>query len=62
VETIGGLIEAPTWTLDLSPVHHVGLVPAESFQAGGAAAMLAVCVLAGLAGARSFESRDLAGA
>jgi ABC-2 type transport system permease protein len=61
-ETIGGLIEAPTWALDLSPFHHVGLVPAESFQAGGAAAMLAAGALAGLAGARCFERRDLAGA
>ena len=61
-ETIGGLIEAPGWALDLSPFHHVGLVPAESFQAGGAAAMLAVGALAGLAGARCFERRDLAGA
>ena len=61
-ETIGGLIEAPSWALDLSPFHHVGLVPAESFQAGGAATMLAIGALAGLAGARCFERRDLAGA
>ena len=61
-ETIGGLIEAPAWALDLSPFHHVGLVPAESFQAGGAAAMLAIGALAGLAGAWCFERRDLAGA
>jgi ABC-2 type transport system permease protein len=61
-ETIGGLIEAPGWALDLSPFHHVGLVPAESFQAGGAAVMLAVGALAGLTGARCFERRDLEGA
>ena len=61
-ETIGGLIQAPASALDLSPFHHVGLVPAESFQAGGAAAMLAVGALAGLAGGRCFERRDLAGA
>ena len=61
-ETLGGLLEAPAWALDVSPFHHVGLVPAESFQAGGAAAMLAVGALAGLAGARCFERRDLAGA
>jgi polyether ionophore transport system permease protein len=58
-ETIGGLIEAPAWALDVSPFHHVGLVPAESFQAGGAAAMLAIGALAGLAGARCFDRRDL---
>ena len=61
-ETSGGLIEAPAWALDLSPFHHVGLVPAQSFQAGGAAAMLAIGALAGLVGARCFERRDLAGA
>jgi ABC-2 type transport system permease protein len=58
-ETIGGLIEAPGWALDLSPFHHVGLVPAQSFQAGGAAALLAVGALAGLAGALCFARRDL---
>ena len=61
-ETIGGLIAAPRWALDLSPFHHVGLVPAQSFQAGGAAALLAIGALAGLVGARCFERRDLAGA
>ena len=58
-ETIGGLIEAPGWALDLSPFHHVGLVPAQAFQAGGAVAMLAIGALAGLAGSWCFERRDL---
>ena len=48
--------------MDLSPFHHVGLVPAQSFQAGGAVALLAIGALAGLVGARCFERRDLAGA
>ena len=61
-ETIGGLIAAPRWAMDLSPFHHVGLVPAQSFQAGGAVALLAIGALAGLVGARCFERRDLAGA
>jgi ABC-2 type transport system permease protein len=61
-ETIGGLIAAPSWAMDLSPFHHVGLVPAQPFQAGGAVALLAIGALAGLVGARCFERRDLAGA
>ena len=61
-ETIGGLIAAPSWAMDLSPFHHVGLVPAQSFQAGGAVALLAVGALAGLVGALCFERRDIAGA
>jgi putative exporter of polyketide antibiotics len=48
--------------MDLSPFHHVGLVPAQSFQAGGAAALLAAGALAGLVGALRFERRDIAGA
>jgi ABC-2 type transport system permease protein len=60
-ETIGGLVEAPAWALDLSPFHHVGLVPAEAFQAGGAAAMLGIGALAGLVGAWRFARRDLSG-
>ena len=61
-ETIGGLIEAPTWALDLSPFHHVGLVPAESFDAGGAVAMLAIALAAGAAAVWAFARRDLVGA
>ena len=61
-ETIGGLIEAPTWALDLSPFHHVGLVPAEPFDAGGAVAMLAIAAAAGAAAVWAFGRRDLVGA
>ena len=48
--------------MDLSPFHHVGLVPAQPFRAGGAVALLAVGALAGVVAARCFERRDLAGA
>jgi ABC-2 type transport system permease protein len=60
-ETIGGLVDAPGWARDLSPFHHVGLVPAESFQAGGAVAMASIGALAGLVGAWRFGRRDLSG-
>jgi ABC-2 type transport system permease protein len=61
-ETIGGLVEAPSWALDISPFHHVGLVPAEAFQATGAVALTAIGALAGLTAAWLFDRRDLAGA
>jgi ABC-2 type transport system permease protein len=61
-ETVGGLFSAPRWALDLSPFHHVGLVPAEAFRAGGAAAMLAIGLAAGLAAAWAFHRRDVVGA
>ena len=61
-ETIGGLVDAPGWALDISPFHHVGLVPAEAFQATGAVVLTAIGALAGLAAAWAFVRRDLAGA
>jgi ABC-2 type transport system permease protein len=61
-ETIGGLVEAPGWALDISPFHHVGLVPAEAFQATGAVVLTAIGAVAGLAAAWVFDRRDLAGA
>jgi ABC-2 type transport system permease protein len=61
-ETVGGLVSAPSWALGLSPFHHVGLVPAESFDTAGALAMLAIGAAAGLAGAWAFDRRDVLGA
>ena len=58
-ETIGGVANAPGWTLDLSPFHHVGLVPAEPFQATGAVVMVAIGTVAALAATWVFDRRDL---
>jgi ABC-2 type transport system permease protein len=60
-ETVGGLLEAPGWLLDVSPYHQVGLVPAEPFEATSAAVMLAIGVVAALAATAVFRRRDLAG-
>jgi ABC-2 type transport system permease protein len=60
-ETIGALLDVPAWLLDLSPFHHVGLIPAESFQAGAAAVMVALAAVAAAAAVWAFERRDLAG-
>jgi ABC-2 type transport system permease protein len=61
-ELFGGLVSAPAWTLDLSPFHHVGLVPAESLRVASAAAMTAIGLLAAVAAVAVFLRRDLAGA
>ncbi len=61
-ELFGALLGAPAWTLDLSPFHHVGLVPAQPFKATAAVAMLALALLAALLAIRIFERRDIVGA
>jgi ABC-2 type transport system permease protein len=60
-EEFGSALGAPAWTLDLSPFHHVGLVPAEPFKAAAAVIMLAIAAIASLAATRIFERRDLTG-
>jgi hypothetical protein len=60
-ETIGGLLSAPGRALDLSPFHHVGLVPAEAFETTGAVVMVAVGALAASAAAWAFNRRDVIG-
>jgi ABC-2 type transport system permease protein len=60
-DTIGSLVDVPAWVLDLSPFHHVALVPAEDFQAVGAVVMLAIAAVATILAMRLFERRDLIG-
>ncbi len=60
-ELFGSLLAAPKWALDLSPFHHVGLVPAQPFKAVDAAVMLGLAMLAAGAAAWFFRRRDLAG-
>ena len=61
-ELFGALLGAPAWTLDLSPFHQVGLVPAQPFKATAAAAMLGIAAVTALLAVRIFERRDIAGA
>ena len=60
-ELFGALLGAPAWTLDLSPFHHVGLVPAQPFKAPAAALMLGIAAVAMILALRLFRRRDLAG-
>ena len=61
-ELFGAILGAPAWALNLSPFHHIGLVPAQPFRAGAAAVMLALAAVSVVAAIRIFERRDLTGA
>jgi ABC-type multidrug transport system ATPase subunit len=61
-ELFGGLLGAPAWALALSPFHHVGLVPAQPFQAGAAAVMVALGLAVTAVALGLTRRRDLAGA
>jgi ABC-2 type transport system permease protein len=61
-QTVGALLGAPTWLVDLTPFAHIGLVPTQPFRAGAAAAMIAIGAGAALAALAAFRRRDLLGA
>jgi ABC-2 type transport system permease protein len=60
-ETVGGLLDAPGWLLDISPFHQVALVPAEPFAATAATVMVGAGLAAALAATAVFRRRDLLG-
>jgi len=59
-ELFGSLLEVPRWLLALSPFHDIGLVPGQEFDATGAAVMITIAAIAGLAAVALFRRRDLA--
>jgi ABC-2 type transport system permease protein len=61
-QLFGSLLDVPTWTLDVTPFHQIGLVPAQDFKATAALVMLAIAAAAAIAALRVFERRDLTGA
>ncbi len=61
-QTVGSLLDAPSWLVTLTPFAHVGLVPAEPFRAGAAALMITAGLVAALAALGLFRGRDLLGA
>lgn len=61
-QTVGTLLGAPSWLVDLTPFAHVGLVPTQPFRAGSAAAMVAIGAGASLAALAAFRRRGLLGA
>jgi len=60
-QTVGALVGAPAWLVDLTPFAHVGLVPTQAFRAGAAAAMVAIGLGAAAAALAVFRRRDLLG-
>jgi ABC-2 type transport system permease protein len=60
-QLFGALLGAPKWLVDVTPFAHVGLVPAQAFDAAGAAVMVALGVVAALGAVWLFERRDLTG-
>jgi ABC-2 type transport system permease protein len=60
-QLFGSLLDLPSWAVNLTPFHQVGLVPAQSFKGGAALIMLLVAALAMVAAVRVFERRDLVG-
>lgn len=61
-ELFGSVLGAPGWVLGLSPFHHVGLVPAQPFQATAAVVMLAMGAVAAVTALALLRRRDLAAA
>ncbi len=60
-QLVGALLGAPHWLLELTPFAHVGLVPAQPFDATGATVMVAVALVGALVAVWVFSRRDLAG-
>ncbi len=61
-QLFGALLGAPRWLVDVTPFAHIGLVPAQAFDAVGAVSMVAIGLLACGGGLWLFCRRDLIGA
>ena len=58
-QAVGALLSAPGWLVGLTPFAHIGLVPAQPFQAAAAVVMIGIGVAAAAAGLAVFRRRDL---
>ena len=58
-QAVGALVGAPGWLVGLTPFAHIGLVPAQPFQAAAAVVMIGIGVAAAAAGLAVFRRRDL---
>ena len=59
VELMGPALSWPTWVVDLSPYHHLSLVPVESAAGAAIAVMAAIAVAAAGLGLFAYARRDL---
>jgi len=58
-QAVGALVGAPGWLVGLTPFAHIGLVPAQPFQAAEAVVMIGIGVAAAAVGLAVFRCRDL---
>jgi polyether ionophore transport system permease protein len=58
-EQTGALVQAPGWTLAISPFHWLALVPAEPFDVVASLVMLAIALAAAALALARFRARDL---
>jgi ABC-2 type transport system permease protein len=58
-QLVGALLDAPRWTITLSPFAHLGPVPERPFPTGAALAMTGIGLFASLLAAVAFRRRDL---
>ena len=61
-EQTGALVQAPGWTLAVSPFHWLALVPAEPFDVVASLAMVAIGLAAAAVAVETFRRRDLVSA
>lgn len=59
IELIGPGLSWPNWVLDLSPYHHLALVPAEPAAWAALAVMVGIAIAATALGLLSYARRDL---
>jgi polyether ionophore transport system permease protein len=58
---VGETLQAPGWVLDLSPFHHLAVVPGGSIEVGASLTMVAIGAAAAALGVLVFERRDVVG-
>lgn len=61
-DLFGALLGAPSWLVELSPLRHVGLVPAQAFRPIAALVMVTAGIACAFAGAALLGRRDIGGA
>jgi len=61
-DLVGAFAGVPAWVVDLTPFHHIGLVPVQSFRWLAAMVMVAIGAVGSLLALIVFRGRDIIGA
>ena len=59
LDFVGGLLDLPTWVLELSPFRHLASVPAVDMNVSAALVMVGIGIVAATIGVLAFQHRDL---